>query len=425
VKLVAAWATDVGRVRPGNEDAILIDDRLGVFAVADGMGGHVAGEVASSTAVEAVRAAIANGDTIDEAIRAANRAVRERAALDPELAGMGTTLTAVVPLDGAHVLIGHVGDSRAYLLHDAQLRRLTDDHSLVEELLREGRITEEQAEVHPQRSIITRAIGVEPAIDVDLYTITVRNGDRILICSDGLTDMLRESDIERLADRSVDAATAADQLVVAANDAGGGDNITVVVLDVTEIDDEPSLFDASVIDAAESRPAPAASTPEDGVDAAGPHNGGVPAPAASPRRRVRRTLAALVVAMPLIAIIAVGMGFTWWRSTHTYYVGESRGAVVVYRGVPGGLLFWDPTVVERTDLKTGTLAPLDRDRVRAGFCEGTRSEAGDCVQELRDRREARPSPTTTSSSRSTTSTTAAPTPTVTPTSRPPTSTTLP
>jgi protein phosphatase len=397
MRLHAAWATDVGRVRTGNEDALLIDDRLGVFAVADGMGGHVAGEVASSTAVEAVRAAIAGGSAIDEAIRAANAAVRDRAAEDPALTGMGTTLTAVVPLDGSRVLIGHVGDSRAYLLRGGQLTRLTDDHSLVEELVRDGRITAEQAEAHPQRSIITRAIGVEAEIDVDVYTIEVSNGDRILICSDGLSDMLRDAEVARVADTSADASTAADRLVAAANDAGGGDNITVVVLDVAEVDDEPAVIDhlaePQPLGAALAEPAPPATEPA--------------APAR--RGRMRRAVSIALVVVPVVVIASVGVGFAWWRATHTYFVGESRGVVAIYRGVPGGLLVWDPSIVERTDLKTGTLEELERARVRDGFCEGSRAEAEACVQELRDRRAARPAtttsarPTTSSSPRSTSS----------------------
>jgi hypothetical protein len=150
---------------------------------------------------------------------------------------MGTTLTAVVVAGGRQLLIGHVGDSRAYLLHDGTLSRLTDDHSLVEELVREGRLTPEQAESHPQRAIVTRALGVDPTVEVDLYTIEVVAGDRILLCSDGLTTMVRERDIERLARSEPDAQRAAELLVDAANRAGGEDNTSVVVVDVLEVDD--------------------------------------------------------------------------------------------------------------------------------------------------------------------------------------------
>ncbi|MDQ1380450.1 MAG: family protein phosphatase, partial [Actinomycetota bacterium] len=178
MKLAAASATDQGLVRGNNEDAFLIDDQRALFAVADGMGGHRGGEVASHTAIEALRAAIANGTPLHEAITRANDAVLTRAAGDDELTGMGTTLTAVVAVGGRQLLIGHVGDSRAYLLHDGALHRATDDHSLVEELVREGRLTPEQAEAHPQRAIVTRALGVDTSVDVDLYTIDIAVGDR-------------------------------------------------------------------------------------------------------------------------------------------------------------------------------------------------------------------------------------------------------
>ncbi|HUI47807.1 MAG TPA: protein phosphatase 2C domain-containing protein, partial [Acidimicrobiia bacterium] len=161
MKLAAASATDVGLVRSNNEDAFLVDDQRGLFAVADGMGGHRGGEVASHTAIEALRAAVANGTPLHDAITRANTAVLTRAAAEEELTGMGTTMTAAVAVGGHQLLVGHVGDSRAYLLHDGTLRRATEDHSLVEEMVREGRLTPEQAESHPQRAIVTRALGVD------------------------------------------------------------------------------------------------------------------------------------------------------------------------------------------------------------------------------------------------------------------------
>src|SRR5439155_432177 len=223
VKLAAASATDQGRVRSNNEDAFLIDDQRALFAVADGMGGHRGGEVASHTAIEALRAAVANGTPLHDAITRANTAVLTRAAGDDELAGMGTTMTAVVAIGGRQLLIGHVGDSRAYMLHEGTLRRATEDHSLVEELVREGRLTPEQAEAHPQRAIVTRALGVDDPVDVDLYTLDVEAGDRVVLCSDGLTTMVRERDIERLARAEPDPQRLAQALVAAATAPGGGD----------------------------------------------------------------------------------------------------------------------------------------------------------------------------------------------------------
>src|SRR4051794_28279470 len=161
------------------------------------MGGHRAGEVASRTAIESLRASIASGVPVNEAIARANSAVIDRAEGDGELEGMGTTMTAVVPAGGHQLLVGHVGDSRAYMVHEGNLRRVTEDHSLVEELVREGRLTAEQAESHPQRAIITRALGIDSDVDVDVYTLDVNPGDRLIVCSDGLNTMVRDRDVER------------------------------------------------------------------------------------------------------------------------------------------------------------------------------------------------------------------------------------
>jgi PPM family protein phosphatase len=192
LRIDAGASSDVGRLRTTNEDSFVVDDRLALYAVADGMGGHRAGEVASATAIEALRAAIAGGKALDAAIVLANSAVFQKAATDRELSGMGTTLTAVAIVGDASLLIGHVGDSRAYRIRDRVITRLTDDHSLVEELVREGRISPEEAEVHPRRAVITRALGIDPDVEVDLYTVEARTGDRILICSDGLSGMIRD-----------------------------------------------------------------------------------------------------------------------------------------------------------------------------------------------------------------------------------------
>ena len=238
MKLVPGGATDQGQVRDNNEDGYVVDRRLQLFAIADGMGGHRAGEVASATALEALRASVASGAGLGDAIGAANAAVFAKADDDESLTGMGTTLTAVVP-DRDGVLLGHVGDSRAYLLRDAELRQVTTDHSLVQEFVREGRLTQEQAAVHPQRSIVTRAIGVEPDVEVDVYPVRLHPGDRLLLCSDGLSDMLRTEDIAQVLRRESDPTRAANLLVDAANAAGGEDNITTIVVDVEDDGADP------------------------------------------------------------------------------------------------------------------------------------------------------------------------------------------
>ena len=180
MRVIAAAATDVGLVRTNNEDSFLVDDEHGCYAVADGMGGHRGGEVASATAVEALRAAVAGGTPIDEAIGRANDAVLTKAADDPALTGMGTTVTAVT-VDADALTIGHVGDSRAYLIRNGILRILTNDHSLVGEWIRAGRLTVEQAEVHPQRSVITRCLGSIPDVEVDVIVLDVGAGDRLVL----------------------------------------------------------------------------------------------------------------------------------------------------------------------------------------------------------------------------------------------------
>ena len=214
------------------------------------MGGHQAGEVASSTALEALRAAVTGGEQLRDAIVRANDAVWEKSGADEGLRGMGTTLTAGTMAAGGTLLIGHVGDSRAYLLRDGELRQVTSDHSLVAELVEAGELTEEQAELDPHRSMITRALGVEPGVDVDLIPLELLPGDRVLLCSDGLTTMVREDQILAVLRREVDPTRAANALVDAANADGGADNITTVVVDVVEgggAGDVPALVDAAPV----------------------------------------------------------------------------------------------------------------------------------------------------------------------------------
>jgi protein phosphatase len=255
IRLVVGHATDVGRVRDHQEDDFLVAPELGLFAVADGMGGHRGGEVASATALATLREVFEGGSDLRDAVVAANDAVFERSSSDDAVRGMGTTLTAgVLGDDGVTLVVGHVGDSRAYLLRDGELARVTTDHSLVEELMAAGELTEEEAERDPRRSQITRALGLEPGVEVDLHPIELAPGDRLLFCSDGLTTMVRENEIARILADSAEPAKAAQTLVDAANEAGGVDNTTVLVVDVVDEDDIP---EAAVVD-----------EPDDGDDAA-------------------------------------------------------------------------------------------------------------------------------------------------------------
>jgi protein phosphatase len=235
-------ATHTGRKRRHNEDAYVLQPPL--FAIADGMGGARAGEVASRLAAAALQSGEVDGngkERVTALIQAANRRVYERSSQDAEVAGMGTTMTVALVEDGT-VTLGHVGDSRAYVLRDGELEQLTDDHSLVAELVRGGKLSAEEAEHHPQRSVITRALGTDPDVDVDTFTVEAEDGDVFVLCSDGLTDMVGDDEIgEVLAGSRENLKEAAEELVRRANKAGGQDNITVVAFEMTDEPDEQTL----------------------------------------------------------------------------------------------------------------------------------------------------------------------------------------
>src|SRR5215212_5244921 len=230
-----AYETDTGRQRNANEDAYLA--RPPVFAVADGMGGAQAGEVASRLAAESFDA-VSRGTESPEAYlrsiaKTANARIHRLANADSSRSGMGTTLTATL-VEGDEIGLAHVGDSRAYVYRDGSLKLLTSDHSLVEELRRQGRLTDEQAEDHPQRSIITRALGPERDVEVDTMTYRARPGDVYLLCSDGLTSMVKDDRIKQILGSASSLEAAAGDLIAAANEAGGRDNITAVLFRLEE-----------------------------------------------------------------------------------------------------------------------------------------------------------------------------------------------
>jgi serine/threonine protein phosphatase PrpC len=239
-----AVASDTGRRRRRNEDNYVVAPPL--FAVADGMGGAQAGEVASQLAASAVEGGDSDGlqgvDRIDALIQEANRRIFDRASTDPSASGMGTTMTVAL-VEGMTVALGHVGDSRAYLVRDEQMEQLTEDHSLVNELLKSGRLSEVEAQIHPQRSVITRAVGTDPDVDVDGFTIEAEDGDVFLICSDGLTDMVEDEEIlEVVHQHRDDLDKAVKGLVAAANRGGGEDNITAVAFRISA-EAQPNLED--------------------------------------------------------------------------------------------------------------------------------------------------------------------------------------
>lgn len=375
MKLEIGASTDRGKVREGNEDSFVVDERMGLIAVADGMGGHRAGEVASATALEALRANVASGLAIRDAIVNANLSVFEKAASDEDLLGMGTTVTAATVATGDTLLVGHVGDSRLYLLRDGEFRRVTEDHSLVEEMVRDGQLTREQAAVHPRRSIITRSVGIDETVDVDVVPIELGLGDRLLFCTDGLTDMLREDDIATLLRRESDPQRAAAALVAEANDAGGEDNITAVVVDAVAgeslvVNPAAALFPDPVSDddSSEVPGDPSEPSPED------PSNDGE---RPKPRwRRVGRAVARVLVwAVPILLVIAIGIGAVGWYARSTYFVTLDDDRVVLYKGRPGGVLGWDPTVELETDLSASDLTGAQLDDLTNDQTFGSREDA--------------------------------------------------
>jgi serine/threonine protein phosphatase PrpC len=330
MRIAASHAgTDPGRKRRINEDSFVIAPPL--FAVADGMGGAQAGEVASALAAGALEESGANGGgerRVSELIQEANRRVHERATTDAATAGMGTTITAALVEPDGRVVFGHVGDSRAYLLRDDKLEQLTNDHTLVAELVRRGELSPGEAQVHPQRSVITRALGTDPDVDVDTFAVDAQPGDVYLICSDGLSSMVDSRDIEEiLRKHRADLEGASRALIQAANRGGGEDNITAVLFAVEEgeadgrqvepdehtrefafVHDEedtlhpedgvappppaPSAVDTMVVPASDIQAAIAAHDVED-----------------APRAGIGRRFLALLVILALIAVIVV---LVWW-----------------------------------------------------------------------------------------------------------------
>jgi PPM family protein phosphatase len=351
-----AGRSDVGRQRSANEDSLVV--RPPLFAVADGMGGARAGEVASAVAVEAVETARESGEPAEAQlagiVRDANRRIYDLAVADESRRGMGTTLTLAKVHDG-EVSLAHVGDSRAYRMRDGELSQLTRDHSLVAELERSGQITPEAAEHHPQRSIITRALGPEPDVEVDTYTLAGRDGDLFLICSDGLTSMISDEEVTSILRSAESLDAAAEALVRAANQSGGKDNITVILFRLGEAEPEaepetlePLPGDQDTIAGglrAEDLQAAAAAAPQaDAPDATiihrraePPPRVGAPPPAAPRRRRRGRRVLGFVVALILVGAVLGGL---YALSRQVYFVGTNDGGLVtVYRGIPYDLPF--------------------------------------------------------------------------------------
>ena len=382
MRLVFAAATDVGRMRKNNEDSYLSSQP--VAAVADGMGGHSAGEVASAIAIEELAALGDRGpwenetaatDDLKQAILRANRRIREMAARDRKLNGMGTTLVALLE-DGDMVHVANVGDSRGYLLRQGELSQVTVDHSLVQELVDDGRLSPEDAERHPQRSVITRALGIDPEVEFDLFTYKLQVGDRLLLCSDGLSDVVEPTQIRKVLLRVRSAQRAAGELVTVANEQGGPDNITVIVVDAVDEATAQAMEEGGDTTGDLAVGSATGALPVVDGDGAGGRSGR--AARAKDRslarhRRLQRFLLAGIVVLVAAALLVAGRSFLFSR----YWVGFDGDSVAVFQGVPGdvaGLRF--SRLVERS--------PVSRAQVPAGYA--ARLEDGVQADSLADAR---------------------------------------
>jgi protein phosphatase len=341
MKLKWGAFSDVGMVRQQNEDSFLAEETL--FVVADGMGGHNAGEVASALAVTTLKAGarlgIDDAEVFRELVQQANSAIYTASLDDSTQSGMGTTVTALSIVEGEEprVLIANVGDSRAYLWRSGALSRLSVDHSYVQELVNEGIITPEAARVHPRRNIVTRALGIDRSVNVDVFTHFVRTGDRIVLCSDGLVDEVADVEIAKVLGQHSDPQETAEALVMVANTNGGRDNTTVVVVDVLDDISEPLV--TSVPDNTAPIYMSTVNTELVGVGGAG----------AVAKKKSR--IGMVLVWSALVTIILSGITIVGVYARSGYFIGfDADSRVAVYRGRVGGVLWFGPTVDTQTTL---------------------------------------------------------------------------
>ena len=382
-----AARSDTGLVREGNEDSVYAGPRL--LAVADGMGGHAAGEVASAVVIAAVSALdedVAGNDLLGalrDAVNQANQNLADMVHGDDDLRGMGTTLTALLA-EGSRLGLVHVGDSRAYLLRDGRLRQITTDHTLVQALVDEGRITPEEADVHPQRSFITRTLDGSP-VELDLSIREAKVGDRYLLCSDGLSGVVSDATLEEALRAEPDPDRCADRLVELALRGGGPDNITCIVADVVET----AETDAAPVVAGAVAPAqPDQRLPDTAAGRAAamrptrpPRRAVTTDDAESPPRRRRRLL---TIVLALLALSALGVGGAAYVQAQ-YYVGSSDGKVAVFRGVSGSIVGVPLHRVEqRSDVPVAGLPGYEQTRVEQGISAASAADARRIVATLKD-----------------------------------------
>lgn len=355
-----ASATDTGVVRQVNQDALYADDNLVV--VADGMGGHAAGEVASAMTIDIVSKSFATTPTLEgleASIERANLEVMADARANPSRHGMGTTVVAVgLVAEGSNRVptLFHVGDSRAYQIRDGAIRQLSQDHSVVEEWVRMGRISAEEAAVHPKRHQLTRAIGVEDRLNVDILSLSVQPGDRVLLCSDGLTNEVTDEQIARTVSGEADLQRAVQSLVAQANANGGKDNISAILVEF----DEVTLSANPVKQTLSSIATP-------------PATGQGTSSKLKSRRRARRRLGWRTYGF-IGAALAVVVGFfviLHWYAYSSYYIGDDNGQVAVFQGTPGGVAFYQPVKVLDTTFLMNELRPADALLVQQGIAEPT------------------------------------------------------
>ena len=340
MKLKWGASTDVGMVRQQNEDSYLAEENL--YVVADGMGGHNAGEVASALAVTTLKAGARTGiDSVErfrELVQQANTAIYTASLDDSTQSGMGTTLTAlsIVAGEEPRVLVANVGDARTYMWRNNALTRLSVDHSYVQELVNEGIITPEEARVHPRRNIVTRALGIDRSVVVDVFSHLVRTGDRIVLCSDGLVDEVSDADIAVVLGQHSDPQDTAEALVMVANTAGGRDNTTVIVVDVLDDISEPVVL-----------PTPDNTTP---MEALAPMQ-------LAPAKKSKVGMVLFWSALVAIVFSAITVIGVYGRSG--YFIGfDSNDQVAIYRGRVGGILWFQPTIETQTSM-SGEELPED------------------------------------------------------------------
>lgn len=384
--------SEIGLVRQVNEDSKLTDPPL--FAVADGMGGHASGDVASAIAVEVLRASLKQSDSIADAVHNANKAIFQKAAKDPDLTGMGTTITAMWA-DDRSAQIAHVGDSRAYLLRDGQLSRLTTDHTVVNRLVQQGRILPEDADRHPQRSYLERALGVDPEVEVDVHVLDMVPGDRVLLCSDGLFGMIDDDLIQNVMVSEDSPQRAAERLCEEAVHAGGNDNVTTVVVDFPESERTSSSGAGTTTSFAETAAPPASRT-------TGPVTGSTgrvqtmsaprPSPPNPPGIRSSSTSSPprsggknhLLVWLA-VAIVVLGAAAFLARMSikGSWYVGVDGGRVAIFNGVPGALAGIElGELKNRTELESESLPELYQGRLEEGIKANSRSDARAIIADL-------------------------------------------